>query len=297
MAGQALLAEVTPHRGVRGAPGRVCYVHRHDAECGGPASARRRGRGSKSWLLTTASDASHPAPADCRSASGAPAAAAAYVEPPERRMLCEVSLRHEWHRRFRWDENAAAEQVACREVERWPANAARDSLRLTSGKTIATSDESPVSSCSTVSSECRNNKRCFRPDSLCRHCRSPLRVSPYLWATKLQHESVITIIHTHMSDLVCPLLVLAWIASYNGSFSGVTAGAFPENVHLVTLHAWGCGSVLLRLAHLYDKRDADLGAPVNLVGNATESAHWGAPFVFVGWFQFATYANNSLTVS
>lgn len=37
----------------------------------------------------------------------------------------------------------------------------------------------------------------------------------------------------------------------------------------MTLHAWGPDTVLLRLAHLYDARDAALGAPASLTGNAT----------------------------
>ena len=53
----------------------------------------------------------------------------------------------------------------------------------------------------------------------------------------------------------------SWVAANKASFQGV-AVALPKNVHLVTLHAQGPASVLVRIAHSYEtSEDAAMAAP------------------------------------
>lgn len=55
-----------------------------------------------------------------------------------------------------------------------------------------------------------------------------------------------------------------WIASYNATFSGIS-GTLPANVHLLTVHAQGPSSVLIRVSHSYEvTEDPTMAAPASV---------------------------------
>jgi lysosomal alpha-mannosidase len=57
----------------------------------------------------------------------------------------------------------------------------------------------------------------------------------------------------------------AWLAANVGNWSGAGATRLPASLHLVTTHALGPHSVLVRLAHLFEAgEDAALSVPVTL---------------------------------
>lgn len=49
--------------------------------------------------------------------------------------------------------------------------------------------------------------------------------------------------------------VPAWLAAHTPTLTGLSA-PLPANLHLLTAHAWGPGTLLLRLAHMYEVGEA-----------------------------------------
>jgi len=84
----------------------------------------------------------------------------------------------------------------------------------------------------------------------------------------------------HLADMLFPSLqrfaylpggtVASWLAApgHAATYTGLTA-PLPANVHLLTVHSWSPGVLLVRLAHSFETgEDATLSAPatVNLAG-------------------------------
>jgi lysosomal alpha-mannosidase len=56
----------------------------------------------------------------------------------------------------------------------------------------------------------------------------------------------------------------SFITAYNVSFSGISS-ALPNNVHLLTLHAQGPSSILIRVSHSYEvTEDSTMAAPASV---------------------------------
>jgi hypothetical protein len=67
-----------------------------------------------------------------------------------------------------------------------------------------------------------------------------------------------------LSPLAAGTTPQAWARAHRANFSGLTA-PLPANLHLVTTHALGPQTVLVRLAHLFQAgEDAELSAPATV---------------------------------
>ena len=71
------------------------------------------------------------------------------------------------------------------------------------------------------------------------------------------------------SPLINNLTPQQWITQYRSNYQSIITSSLPPNIHLLTVQAWDNNSLLLRLAHLYDIHDANIGGPSNLVNNVT----------------------------
>ena len=72
------------------------------------------------------------------------------------------------------------------------------------------------------------------------------------------------LVHPQILSTICKHQVGAFLLVDMAHISGLAA-ALPDNLHLLTVHAWGPASVLVRLAHLFEKgEDPVLSLPTTV---------------------------------